>query len=56
MGGWQPVESNLMWKIASCWRVGVERSEWNNDAAPFEWTKSQVHQVGVTKNINNLRN
>ena len=29
---------------------------YNSDAAPFEWTKSQVHQVGVTKNINNLRN
>jgi transposase len=29
---------------------------YNSDAAPFEWTKSQVHQVGVTKYINNLRN
>jgi hypothetical protein len=29
---------------------------YNSDAAPFEWTKSQVHQVGVTKHINNLRN
>ena len=29
---------------------------YNSDAAPFEWTKSQVHQAGVTKHINNLRN
>jgi len=29
---------------------------YNSDAAPFEWTKSQVHQVGVTKHISNLRN
>jgi len=29
---------------------------YNTDAAPFEWTKSQVHQVGVTKLIHNLRN
>ena len=29
---------------------------YNSDAAPFEWTKSQVHQVGVAKHINNLRN
>jgi transposase len=28
---------------------------YNRDAAPFEWTKSQVHQVGVAKNISNLR-
>jgi transposase len=30
---------------------------YNSDAAPFEWTKSQVHPVGVTKHISsNLRN
>jgi len=29
---------------------------YNSDAAPFEWTKSQVHQVGVTEHIRNLRN
>jgi hypothetical protein len=29
---------------------------YNSDAARFEWTKSQVHQVGVTKHISNLRN
>ena len=29
---------------------------YNRDAAPFEWTKSQVHQVGLTKHISNLRN
>lgn len=29
---------------------------YNVDAAPFEWTKSKVHQAGVSKHISNLRN
>jgi hypothetical protein len=31
-------------------------AKWNQNAAPFEWTKREVHQQEMKHNYSNLRN